>query len=137
VLREISSLSAIHVCGTVTPMVRTVLLASKADIVDHEFAGSPSNIQAYSTEDLEGSGKFLAYGCVSSTSLRVESVKEIFASLHNALEMFGQRIMAKPDCGFAGMQSTGKAYEVVLQKLRNMTEAARKLAATDLSNMDA
>jgi methionine synthase II (cobalamin-independent) len=133
VLREISSISAIHVCGTVTPTVKSVLLASEADIVDHEFAGCPRNLQAYSAEDLKASGKLLAYGCVSSTNLRVETVEEIFASLRNALGLYGQRIMVKPDCGFAGMQSISKAYEIVLQKLKNMTEAARKLRATNLS----
>jgi methionine synthase II (cobalamin-independent) len=133
-IRQISCASAIHVCGIVTPMVKHVLLASEAAIIDHEFAGSPRNLRAYTADDLEHSGKLLAYGCVSSTSLRVESVEEIFATLRTGLKLFGPRIMVKPDCGFAGMQATSDAYEIVLQKLRNMAEASRKIAAVNVSN---
>ena len=57
----------------------------------------------------------------------MESVEEIFATLRNALRLFGPRVMVKPDCGFAGMHGTSKAYEIVLQKLKNMVVAARKL----------
>jgi len=127
---EISCLSAIHVCGTITPLVKTVLLGSEADIVDHEFAGSPGNLQAYSRDDLEGADKFLAYGCVSSVSLRVETVEEISGSLRNALSILGARIMAKPDCGFGGMQGVAGAYGIVLKKLRNMVDAAHTVAVT-------
>lgn len=49
---EMPCLSAIHVCGTVTPMVKTVLLETRADILDHEFAASPKNLQAYTKDYL-------------------------------------------------------------------------------------
>jgi methionine synthase II (cobalamin-independent) len=130
ILAEASSLSAIHVCGTVTPLVKEVLLKSKVDIVDHEFAGSPANIRAYSKDDLEGSGKFLAYGCVSSVKPQVETVEEISASIRNALNAFGRRIIVKPDCGFGGMFGIPGAYEVALRKLENMVKAARIVAAS-------
>jgi len=125
VIEEVSCLSAIHVCGKVTPLVKTVLLRSEADIVDHEFAASPSNLVVYDRADLERAGKFLAYGCVSSSNSRVETVEEISASLRNALGMFGPRIIVKPDCGFAGMLELPDAYHIVLRKLRNMVAASR------------
>lgn len=131
VIAEISGPSAIHICGTVTPLVRKVLLESKADIVDHEFTGSPSNLHAYTRDDLEISGKFLAYGCVSSVKPQVETVEEISASLRNALRTFGPRIIVKPDCGFGGLRGIPGAYELVLKKLKNMVDAARIVAATD------
>jgi methionine synthase II (cobalamin-independent) len=130
ILAEASSLSAIHVCGTVTPLVKEVLLKSKADIVDHEFAGSPANIRAYRKDDLERSGKFLAYGCVSSMKPKVETVEEISASIRNALNAFGRRIIVKPDCGFGGMFGIPGAYEVALRKLENMVKAARIVTAS-------
>jgi len=129
-LTEASSLSAIHVCGTVTPLVKEVLLKSKADIVDHEFAGSPANIRAYSKDDFERSGKFLAYGCVSSVKPQVETVEDISASIRRALEAFGRRIIVKPDCGFGGMLGIPGANEVALRKLGNMVKAARIVAAS-------
>jgi len=122
-------LSGIHVCGTVTPMVKTVLLESRADIVDHEFAASPKNLQAYTKEDLERAGKFLAYGCISSIKPSVETVEEISASVRKALGRFGPRVILKPDCGFGGMQNVPEAYTTVLGKLRNLVTASRKVAA--------
>ena len=126
---EMPCLSAIHVCGTVTPMVKTVLLESRADIVDHEFAASPKNLQAYTKDDLERTGKFLAYGCISSIKLSIETVEEISTSVRKALDRFGPRVIMKPDCGFGGMQNVPEVYTTVLGKLRNMILASRKLAA--------
>jgi methionine synthase II (cobalamin-independent) len=128
IISEASSLTAIHVCGTVTPLVKEVLLKSKVDIVDHEFAGSPANLRAYAKEDFERSGKFLAYGCVSSVKPQVESVEEISVSIRTALDTFGRRIIVKPDCGFGGMLGIPGAYEVALKKLKNMVDAARVVA---------
>jgi methionine synthase II (cobalamin-independent) len=128
IISEASGLTAIHACGTVTPLVKDVLLKSKVDIVDHEFAGSPTNLRAYTKDDFERSGKFLAYGCVSSVKPQVESVEEISASIRRALNAFGRRIIVKPDCGFAGMLGASGAYEVALRKLQNMVKAARVVA---------
>ena len=122
---QISGFSAIHICGTITPLVKQVMLESKANIIDHEFTGFPSNANAYAKEELERSGKFLAYGCVSSVKPQVESVDEISASLRKALEAFGSRIVVKPDCGFGGMLGIPGAYKIVLEKLENMVKAAR------------
>ena len=131
-INEIACLSAVHVCGTITPMVKKVLLSSRADILDHEFSGNPRNLHAYSSNELELTGKFLAYGCVSSVNPRVETVEEITKSLQNALELCGPRIIVKPDCGFGGMQGVSNAYVTVLAKLRNMVKASRDLAARNL-----
>jgi methionine synthase II (cobalamin-independent) len=128
IISKASSLTAIHACGTVTPLVKDVLLKSKVDIVDHEFAGSPTNLRAYTKDDFERSGKFLAYGCVSSVKPQVESVDEISASIQRALNAFGRRIIVKPDCGFGGMLGIDGAYEVALRKLENMVKAARVVA---------
>lgn len=132
-IAEVSGLSVIHVCGIVTPLVKKVLMESQADILDHEFAGSPSNLHAYAREDLERSGKFLAYGCISSVKSQVETVEEICDSLRNALKIFGPRIIVKPDCGFAGMQGIPGAYGFVLKKLENMVKAARTVAESGQS----
>jgi len=132
-VRKISGVSAVHVCGTVTPLIRKVLLDSEADVIDHEFAGTPANVQAYTRNDLERSGKFLAYGCVSSVKPQVETVDEISESLGNALKIFGPRILVKPDCGFGGMLRMPGAYELVLKKLENMVKATRMVAAGRVS----
>lgn len=129
VISAISNIAAVHVCGVVTPLVREVLLECDADVLDHEFAASPRNLSAYTREDFERTGKFLAYGCVSSTSPKVETVQEISDSLRNALRTFGPRIIAKPDCGFAGLKGLPDAYDIVLRKLKNMVDASRIVTA--------
>jgi methionine synthase II (cobalamin-independent) len=97
--------------------------------LDHEFADSPGNLKAYTREELQDSAKFLAYGCVSSINPRIESVEEISTSVRNALDLFGPRIIVKPDCGFAGMQTKAESYQIALQKLKNMSESARRVRA--------
>lgn len=128
-IREVSTISAVHVCGKVTPLVKSVLLQTDVDVIDHEFAGSPTNVQAYAKDDFERTGKFLAYGSVSSVKPQVETVEEISASLRKALETFGSRIIVKPDCGFGGMLGIPDAYEIALKKVGNMVKAARAVAA--------
>jgi len=124
-IAELSCLSAVHVCGRITPAVKEVLLESATDIVDHEFAANRANVNAYTKEDLERTGKFLAYGCVSSTSPAVESVEEISATLESAVGRFGDRLLVKPDCGFGGMIGIQEAYDKVQRKLSNMVAAAK------------
>jgi len=128
-INAVSGVSAVHVCGRVTPLVRSVLLETDADVIDHEFAGSPANLQAYTRDDFERTGKLLAFGCVSSVDPKVESVEEISSSLRTALKTFGPRIIVKPDCGFGGTLGFPGAYESVLKKLGNMVRAARVVAA--------
>jgi 5-methyltetrahydropteroyltriglutamate--homocysteine methyltransferase len=124
-IAQLSCLSAIHVCGRITPLVKTTLLESETDIVDHEFASTRENANAYSKEDLERADKFLAYGCVSSINPTVESVEEISAALERALRLYGDRLLVKPDCGFGGMMGTPDAYGTVQRKLSNMVAAAK------------
>jgi 5-methyltetrahydropteroyltriglutamate--homocysteine methyltransferase len=124
-ITEISCLSAVHVCGQITPLVKSVLLATKSDIVDHEFTQSPANAAAYSKEDLEQANKFLAYGCVASARPAVEPIEEISATLQKAVERFGGRLLVKPDCGFGGMLGIPDAYNIVQRKFANMVAAAR------------
>jgi 5-methyltetrahydropteroyltriglutamate--homocysteine methyltransferase len=124
-IKQLSCLSAVHVCGRITPLVKAVLLESAADIVDHEFTAARVNANAYSKEELERAHKFLAYGCVSSINPTVESVEEISTSLQRAITLFGNRILVKPDCGFGGMIGTPDAYGITQRKLSNMVAAAK------------
>jgi len=132
-LTQLSCLSAIHVCGRITPMVKTVLLQSRADIVDHEFTLTQENLNAYSREDLERAGKYIAFGCVSSTNPTVESVDEISARLGKAVTLYGERVLVKPDCGFGGLLGSPDAYELVQRKLINMVTAAKTIRQNEFT----
>ena len=126
-IREISNFSSIHVCGRITPLVKSILLATNVNIIDHEFSQLPKNLEVYTKQDLEQAEKFLAYGCISSVDLRIETVEEITRALKNAQKLFGHRTIAKPDCGFGGLKGIPEAYQITLNKLRNMVQAAREL----------
>ena len=124
-IRQLSCISAIHVCGQITPLVKSSLLETKSNIVDHEFTQIHANEIVYSKEDLETADKFLAYGCVSSTRPAVEPVEEIATTLERAAQRFGERLLVKPDCGFGGMLGNPDAYGIVERKLTNMVTAAK------------
>ena len=126
-IAQISNVSSIHVCGRVTPLVRSTLLATNVNIIDHEFSQTPKNNEAYTEHDLDQSDKLLAYGCISSVDLRVETVEDIARVVRNAQKLFGQRIIVKPDCGFGGLKGIGGAYKSTFDKLRNMVCAAREV----------
>jgi len=134
-IKEISCFTSIHVCGRVTPLVKSTLLTSNVDIIDHEFVQSPKNHEVYSKQELESAGKILAYGCVSSVNQRVETVEEITELLKNALKLFGLRIMAKPDCGFGGLSGLPDAYSITFTKLRNMVQATRDVRKSYIGDM--
>lgn len=127
VFKTIKVYTGTHVCGTVTPLVKRVLLESRVDIVDHEFCSFPRNLQAYTKRELESRDKLLAFGCVSTTDPTVEDVETIKHRIRQGLEHFGENIMIKPDCGFGGFLGAPSAYELSMGKLRNMVQARKTL----------
>ncbi len=117
-----------HVCGIITPLVKRILLESEVDIIDHEFCNSPRNLRAYTKSELEVKDKMLAYGCVSTTDPDVEDVETIKLRIRQGLERFGDNMLIKPDCGFGGLLGIPAAYDITLNKLRNMVQAKKDLA---------
>jgi len=125
ILDEIRCFSSTHVCGVITPLIKKVLLKSKVDIIDHEFEARPENLRVYSRKEIEDNNKMLAFGCVSSQSLQIESVDHIKRSIKRGLDAFGgENMLFKPDCGFGGLMNISSAYDVAIQKLKNLTKAA-------------
>lgn len=140
------SLPSIHVCGDLS-RVAGILLKSKAPILDHEFKGSPKNLNFYTRAALEKSDKMIAFGCVNSKpdpqlllAVRngkmkwmdiVESVEEIEKLILEGGRRFGlERLLIDPDCGFWGMRGYFKddtGQKIATQKLRNMVKAAERI----------
>ncbi|UCD73389.1 MAG: hypothetical protein JSW01_01745 [Candidatus Bathyarchaeota archaeon] len=127
ILNSIRVYTGIHVCGIVTPVVKHVLLESKVDIVDHEFCDIPQNMQTYSKRELESNDKLLGFGCVSTTNSIVETVEAIKLRIGQGLQLFGNNILIKPDCGFGGLIGLPSAYDISLRKLKNMVQAKKSL----------
>lgn len=128
---------SVHVCGGLSPLLRDLLLESRAKILDHEFVSSEQNWEIYSRQDLEKHDKFLAVGVVSSKVNAnpaktkpvdyVESVDVIEARMNKTIDRFGAgRVIFKPDCGLGGLKGTfpeAFAYEIAMGKLRNLSAA--------------
>lgn len=127
ILEGIGNFSAIHICGAITPLVKEVMVRGAADIIDHEFEGIPRNLRAYTRREIEEADKVIGFGCVSSDSTDVESVDRIRRSAMRGLDLFGDRLLIKPNCGFGGLIGAPSAYEASIGKLRNMVKAAREL----------
>lgn len=152
VLREIrKSVSQIHVCGKLDRDVVDLLLETSAEILDHEFATNPENIEIYQRSDLERADKMLGFGCVISNvdarllseisqgkrSWRdaVEDERKIENLARKACEKFGyERILLKPDCGFGGMRmyfsdffGEEEAMGICREKLLRLTRVAGRL----------
>ena len=120
----------VHACYRVPPMLSKILLTCESlNYLDHEFADSPANIDAYTREDLEACEKLLGMGVVSSKSTRVEHRVVVESRIRLLLDKFGKQLaFVKPDCGFGGfrgvLSSREEEYSVALRKLRVVVEAA-------------
>lgn len=128
--------AGIHVCGTIPPLLKEVLLNTKSiKVLDHEFKDTPRNINTYTREDLEKYDKYISFGCVSSKNPIIESEEEIMHLVNEGLNKFGSRLlMIKPDCGFRSLldmsRDPNKAYEIAMEKLKRIVNVSNMLKNT-------
>lgn len=140
-LSEIKTLSSIHVCGRISPMLRDLLLQTSVKILDHEFASNERNFNVFEKDHFENNQKFLAMGCIKSNFSEgksenvidyVEDVNALIRYIKRGIDKFGkENLIIKPDCGFGALRNAFKdenfVYEIVLNKLKNMVIAVRQL----------
>jgi 5-methyltetrahydropteroyltriglutamate--homocysteine methyltransferase len=130
---HIDCLKGIHVCGTISRRLAEILLASKVDVLDHEFKDSERNFDVYLKKDFELYKKRIGLSASSSQALYVESVEEMIFLLKRGIQRFGKEniLMVKPDCGFRGLDPEGNlegiAYSAAICKLRNLRRAIDSL----------
>ena len=85
----------LHVCGKVTDVYEELEEKIKADVLDHELAGHPENLEVVAS-----GSKPIGVGVVRSDSERVEKVSEAVRVLERAREELGERVeFVDPDCG--------------------------------------
>ena len=74
-------------------------------------------------EDLE-----IGLGCVGTQPGVIDTVDQIVERVQTALKyVAAERITLNPDCGFAPGSAAEVSLDEVYQKLKNQTEAARRL----------
>jgi len=113
----------LHVCGDVRSIFDTLLKMENISILDHEISETPKNLDVMNRKKLEDHGKRLAYGVVSSMSERVESSDLIEERIENAVTLFGDTVIIKPDCGLRKLP-----FESAAKKLAAMCTAAREVS---------
>lgn len=109
-----------HVCGNLGNVLDE-LLKYNVHVFDFEFANNPANLDLLSRRDLNG--RMIGFGCVDSTTDRIESTAEIRRRIEKGVEIFDPKIMLiDPDCGMR-MRSREAAYA----KLKYMCDAAKEV----------
>jgi methionine synthase II (cobalamin-independent) len=135
-LSAIRTHSSIHVCGGIGQQLAESLLETEAEILSHEFSGTERNFEAYDPSQVEGRGKILSVGVVSTSPTEDEGGSEpvglIRKRMECAIERYGaERLMFSPDCGFrplGGLLGEEAGYQLSIRKIRGMVEARKELA---------
>jgi 5-methyltetrahydropteroyltriglutamate--homocysteine methyltransferase len=105
----------LHVCGDITQIIPKII-ELPVDILSHEFKASPQLLTEFNKYSFS---QDLCLGSVRSDDIQVESVEEIEQHIHQAFELFGEKIIhIAPDCGQRLLPR-----EVALNKLQNLVEA--------------
>jgi len=109
-----------HVCGNLGNVIDEILKFN-VNVLDFEFANNPDNLDLLSRRDL--AGKMLGFGCVDSSTDRIESTAEIRKRIEKGVAIFDPKIMLiDPDCGMR-MRTRESAYA----KLKYMVDAAKEV----------
>jgi 5-methyltetrahydropteroyltriglutamate--homocysteine methyltransferase len=110
----------LHVCGNLGNVIDEILKFN-VNVFDFEFANNPANLDLLSRRDL--AGRMIGFGCVDSTTDRIESTAEIRRRIEKGVEIFDPKIMLiDPDCGMR-MRTREAAYA----KLKYMCDAAKEV----------
>ncbi|MHA1682096.1 MAG: uroporphyrinogen decarboxylase family protein [Promethearchaeota archaeon] len=143
-VKDLGRESSLHVCGTLSPLLKDLLLETDVKHLDHEFKTCPRNFELFTRQDLESSNKVLAFGSIQTNPVPmpgrvisdyVEDIKEIESDLERAKTRFGEEnLLIKPDCGFGGMRAfdriePGLGYTIAIKKLEVMNKAKNNVFA--------
>ena len=105
----------LHVCGDITQIIPKII-ELPVDILSHEFKASPQLLTEFNKYSFPQN---LCLGSVRSDHIRVESVDEILKHIHEAFELFGEKIIhIAPDCGQRLLPRS-----VAMNKLQNLVDA--------------
>ena len=137
ILEEITSknTSGIHVCGDIGSISIVLEDLVPCTILSHEFFTKDDpydrNINCYSRKRLQRKDMIIGFGCVSSKSLNIESLRDIDLRMRKGVDKFGrENIHLNPACGFGGLASTGLTMTElrgIITKKLSLVDYARNL----------
>ncbi len=124
-----------HICGQVSERLASTLVESeRLNFLNHEFHDTRVNLTLPWRKLLERGDKILSPGVFSTREKRIESVDEIVGLSEKILEEVGEEHvnLFTGDCGFGGLRGVPGAYDIALEKLRNLVKAVEVLNRTRL-----
>ncbi len=111
---------SMHVCGDVGDVL-SELLKFKVQILDCEFAGVPSNIQALENTPIKS--KKIGLGCIDTKKEQVDELENVVKFIKKGIDIIGEENMiVDPDCGMRML-----SRNAALLKLKKMKEAVEWL----------
>ncbi len=115
---------AMHVCGTVGPILPQLLSWQGLTMLSHGFMGD-KNDDVLESSALKNSDKMLGLGCIDTKTSEIESEDSVVALLRRGLQLLPEeRIVVHPDCGLRVLPR-----DAVQSKLKVMVAAARQAAS--------
>ncbi|MFX1485870.1 MAG: methionine synthase [Promethearchaeota archaeon] len=113
---------SLHACGDIGKVFDRLLDFDGVDVLSHEFAASPRNLEAVTRQKLEEHDKKLGVGCVKTNTEQIETQKEVLTLLKKAAELVGfENMWIHPDCGLRLLNC-----DVAELKLKTMMNATRQ-----------
>ncbi|MFX0097481.1 MAG: methionine synthase [Candidatus Hodarchaeota archaeon] len=114
---------SLHACGDIRKVFDHLLDFDGVDVLSHEFAASPQNLEVISRSKLENNNKKLGVGCVKTNAEQIETHEEVLNLLRKAAKLVGlENMWIHPDCGLTLLNC-----DTAELKLKTMMEATHQL----------
>jgi 5-methyltetrahydropteroyltriglutamate--homocysteine methyltransferase len=111
---------SMHVCGDVGHVLSEIL-KFPVQIIDCEFAGIPSNMDALKQE-YQGSKK-IGFGCIDTRKMDIEPIDHVVGLIKRGIDIIGKdNMIIDPDCGMRML-----SRDAAQLKLKRMKEAVEWL----------
>jgi len=118
ICRDLKVPVALHVCGDVKRVFDILCTFEGVDVLSHEFAATPTNLEVIRVEKLIDNNKMLGVGCVKSNNPAIETPEEVKDLLLKVHRIVGyENMIVHPDCGLRLLDC-----DVALNKLNNMVK---------------
>lgn len=115
---------AMHVCGTIGPILPELLEWKGLSLLSHAFMGD-RNDAVLQSDALKQSDKMLGLGCIDTKTTDIEAEDAVIELITRGLKLLPQeRIVIHPDCGLRILPR-----DIVQSKLKVMVSAARQITA--------
>lgn len=114
---QVSVPVCLHVCGPLSRIIEEYV-RMPVQVLDFEGSVDPENLSSLSSRDLNG--KYIGFGCVDSSSEKLEDIKTVVGRIRTGIEELGmERLILDPDCGLRMLPQ-----DVAYAKLSRLCEAA-------------